>query len=435
MNASELSRQLLFYGYNEVTDYLKNSPLNRYIYKLFLQVLPQCNIDTPMVRLFNEIYYQCVRVNYDGTPGVEIEPRYIKEEEDWLNSTSAAQLVFCIVWVLLRLKRNQTFHEECFVSQIKPFVESGGFLDVAHTMYTELRYVNMEIPETFPTLTCPIDGIPKFEIHEDSDQFLELLRYTKAWKTVTSNYSHSVIEDLVRLYDRTEERLELIDRIQKSLPRDEIINQDGFFKDLVSRIKTGNFDPEDSFTGKHSSKSPHEPDENDDFRYNMALYKASSEEEIDVVGDLKQERDSLKARIEELQKSHEKELARMEAQYKAEIEKVRIERNKLAHEPAAVKEQIPATEPKGMTLTLSEIAAFVRERFSKSGADEICTMLYGKAAEHRCLDEDTFKLIDAIVPAVIERDKPHNKIDFTNAQQVNISPGQVINNISEEGKG
>lgn len=453
MNASELSRQLLFYGYSDVTDFLKNSPLNRYIYKMFLQVLPQCEIDTPMVLLFNEIYYQCVHVNYDGTPGVNVEKRYVTEAEEWLQSPSAAQLVFSIVWVLLRLKRSQTFHEECFISQITPYVEGGAFLDVARTMFTELRYVGMEVPDSFPTLTCPIDGIPKFEAIQDrtrslddiindsvekklglEQQFFELQEHSMAWMAVTCNYSHAVIENLVRLYDWTEERLELIDRIQKTLPRDEIINQDGFFKDLVSRIKTGNFDPEDSFTGKHTSKSYHEPDENDDYHYNMALYKASCEEDIDVVGDLKQERDHLKARIDELQKSHEMELARLEAQYKAEIDKVKKERNRLAHEPEVIKEQTPATEPKEMTLTLSEIAAFVRERFSKSGADEICTMLYGKAAEHRYLGEDTFKQIDAIVPAIIERDKPHTQIDIPTAHQVNIRPGQVINKTSEEEK-
>lgn len=70
MNASELSRQLLFYGYDEVTDYLKNSPLNRYIYKKFLTILPEYGITVPLVTMFNEIYYQCVRVNYDGMPGV-----------------------------------------------------------------------------------------------------------------------------------------------------------------------------------------------------------------------------------------------------------------------------------------------------------------------------------------------------------------------------
>ena len=40
MTPSGLHRQLLFYGYDEVTDFLKNSPLNRHIYKKYLDLLP-----------------------------------------------------------------------------------------------------------------------------------------------------------------------------------------------------------------------------------------------------------------------------------------------------------------------------------------------------------------------------------------------------------
>lgn len=54
MTPSGLHRQLLFYGYDEVTDFLKNSPLNRHIYMKYLDLLPERNIEVPMVRLFNE---------------------------------------------------------------------------------------------------------------------------------------------------------------------------------------------------------------------------------------------------------------------------------------------------------------------------------------------------------------------------------------------
>lgn len=448
MNASELSRQLLYYGYTELTDYLKNSPLNRYLYKQFLNIIPKYEIDVPMVQLFNEIYYQCVRLNYDGTPGVKIKQRYFEEELDWIQSKPAGNLIFVVVWAILKAKKKLTFQEDCFLSQMTPFIENNEMVEIGRTIYSELRYLEIEIPDPFPILTCPLDGIPKFEIVKErnrslddllnasvekklnlENQYFELQEHMQAWKTVTSDYSHSVIESYVHLYSSAEDQLGLIDRIQKTLPRDEIINLDGFFKDLVGKIKTGNFGLEDSYTCKRAAKPFREPDEQQDLEYSRALARASCEEEI--VDDLKEERDCLKAQIDELQKSHEMELAKMEAQFKAEIDKIKKERNKLAHEPETSQEQVSANGTKELTLTLSEITAFVKERFSKSGADEICTMLYGKAAEHGYLGDNTFKLIDGIVPAVIERDKPLHKVDISQANQVNINPQEVVNHFEE----
>ena len=128
------------------------------------------------------------------------------------------------------------------------------------------------------------------------------------------------------------------------------------------------------------------------------------------------------------------ELAKKDAQYKAEIDKIKKERNKLAHEPEVRKEQVSANEPKELMLTLTEIAAFVKERFSKSGANEICTLLYSKASEHDYFGEDTFKLIEGIIPAIIKRDKPQNNVDISNAGVVNINPQQAITQLKEEEK-
>ena len=79
MTASELNRKLLFFGQNDVTDFLRNSPLNRFLYKKLLGILSASGIGVPAVTLFNEMYYQCTRVNYDGMPGVDIGQRYWSE--------------------------------------------------------------------------------------------------------------------------------------------------------------------------------------------------------------------------------------------------------------------------------------------------------------------------------------------------------------------
>ena len=106
--------------------------------------------------------------------------------------------------------------------------------------------------------------------------------------------------------------------------------------------------------------------------------------------------------------------------------------NQLTYEPLTQNKE--KDDEKGLVLSLNEVAIHVKERFSKSGADEVCTMLYHMAIERGILEEDIFKLIDGIVPAVIQRDKPQQTVEIPHAGQVNINPQQVINRAKKDGE-
>ena len=123
MTASELRRKLLYCGHTDVTDYLKDSPLNRYIYKQLLELRPQYKIDTPILTILNEVYYQCVNIQNDRMPGIDVCERYLEEERKYLNSTDAVHLVFFIVRTFFRTrKENLSFEEECFWKQFSEHV-------------------------------------------------------------------------------------------------------------------------------------------------------------------------------------------------------------------------------------------------------------------------------------------------------------------------
>jgi hypothetical protein len=79
-----------------------------------------------------------------------------------------------------------------------------------------------------------------------------------------------------------------------------------------------------------------------------------------------------------------------------------------------------------LVFSLNDVAAHVKERFSKSAGEEICTMLYRFALEYGNLSEDTFKLIDSIMPAILKRDLPHQTFEFPNVSQFNNNPGTVV---------
>jgi hypothetical protein len=255
--ASELNRLLLFCGHSEMADFLTDSPLNRYLYKHFLNILPQHQIETPMVSLFNEIYYQAVRVDYDATPGVNIGDRYLRDTEVQLQSQPAAQLVYSVVWVLLHQKPTLSFNEECFLAQLKPIVLSSDFYDFADRLRVEMYSRQLLVPSTFPTITCPIDGLPNFILREEPDpdipnlvkvilhsddyqtEFRNWKAYSDAWIAVTGRFSHEAIERLVQLYKTPADQIRLVEMIQNACPREDLNNHIRYLSELIGRIRTG----------------------------------------------------------------------------------------------------------------------------------------------------------------------------------------------------
>ena len=147
----------------------------------------------------------------------------------------------------------------------------------------------------------------------------------------------------------------------------------------------------------------------------------------------KRECDALRNQLREQKKTHELEITRLEARYKAEINRLKMERNKLAQTPSSHQASLKS-DNKELKLCISEVAAHVKERFSKPGAEEVSTMLYHFAMIHDGLNKETFKLIDGIVPAVIQRDKPQQTVEIPHAGQVNINPQQVINRAKKDGE-
>lgn len=441
MTFSELNRKLLFHGQQEVTDYLRNSPLNRFLYKRLLGILAASGIEVPVVTLFNEIYYQCVRVNYDVDPGVDPERRYWAEEESWLHSSDGAQLVFCVVWALLSIKRERPFHEECFLSVLAPYLRNSAFCHFAEELALELHESTLSVPDRFPVMTCPVSEIvPEFSLTKEQDKsfwgyndpqraiLMDARQYT--WANVTCNYAHSVIEKYVRLYPDQDDQLKLIACMKEPLNPKMHPKELGFLKELSQRIETGSFDPEDHPLLPPTASPETDEEEADEQRFKLSLEGTEESRSLDLAKRYREERDTLRAQLEEMQKSHALELARLEAEYKAVTEDLLKENGKLIHWPSKKKPKpLPQANPGSnlLVFSLNDVAAHVKERFSKSAGEEICTMLYRFALEYGSLSEETFKLIDSIMPAILKRDLPHQTFEFPNVSQFNNNPGTVMN--------
>lgn len=270
MTSSELTRKLLFCGYDEATSYLNDSELNRYLYRKFLDIVPEHHIEVPIVTLFNEVYYQCVRVNYDGNPGFGIEYSYIAEEKRWLKSDEATQLVFATVLGLLAAKDEHTFGEECFMNGIAAYVKEGRFCDFANALYDAIKDTPISVPTEFRAMPCPASEIPILSIEQtrrfsnsahlllsmvENEGFMrqrnEWQAYNYAWIQVTDHYSHEMVKKYLELYPDPADKIQVIECIRMSLSIEDCGFYDGYFKRLEQEIKEQQKSQSVNISGEH----------------------------------------------------------------------------------------------------------------------------------------------------------------------------------------
>ena len=231
MNASALRRQLLYYGYSDINDYLKDSPFNCYIYNHLLQLWPTLGIRTPILTIFNEIYYQCVNVRYDRSPGIDIERRYYKEESEWLGSSQSAELVLCFVWGIMRHKYEWNFNDTCFTRAISPFIYNGRFFSTVHKPIEYMIKNDIVIPTGFKPMPCPTAELSLRLENDSQTDFIDL------WRGVTDDYNHNVIEWLVSNYKTSREQANLIQMIESSFLEDDFAIYGPFMKNLKAKYE------------------------------------------------------------------------------------------------------------------------------------------------------------------------------------------------------
>ena len=355
MDSSELHRKLLYSGYNDVTDYLNDSPVNRFIYKQMLDLMPKHHIEVPVLKLFNEIYYQCVRVQSDGNPGGDLSYRYLDEEETWLgrDSSHANMLVFCYVDVLVSRKVHPSFEEECFLKQLAPLIDGCEFIPAANDLRKYMVDNGINSPYKFRPMPCNLKDIPmRIDLeYRMSETVTDKLRKSLAlpeesspidfnpWRKVTDNFSTRAIVFYVRLYNKREDQMRLVERIELACTKQERKEREEFFTKLRLYIRSGGY-VNNSISYGHILR---------DF-----IYGATGEWQNDKeMKRLKDERNELRRQVDDLQKSFKSEKERLEAKYKAEIAELK-QRNAEADIIEEKKRDGSNTEKKEFVLTVSD---------------------------------------------------------------------------------
>ena len=402
---------MLFNGYSDVTDYLKNSPINRWIYKDLLTLLPAEGIEVPAVKVFREIYYQLVSIPLDKHPGVDIDKRYLDECSAWLSSATAANLVFCLVETLLKRKEELSFTEEVFLEQLQPLITGSKFKSVGKGLMDYMESVGIFTPGVIEPMPINVFDIP-YEYctsRRVEHSFLESIKMAlgfkvrksdetgNPWMVITDNFSFDRIEWFIKLYKTALEQESLLDLMQESCTESDLIHYAISIQDIRRLIQHGMYDP---------------------VAFRAAVGDTADEAADSLLGD------SVTAEVAD---SVTTEVA-------GDTLSGGVADDTLSGgvaDDSVTLGMLDDSATLGMLddlkLSVSEMIEIVKERFSKSGADEFYGMISNLAVKHGWMNESLWKMIDGIVPAVIERDKPRQTVRIPHAAQVNINPQRVIN--------
>ena len=429
MNASELHRKLFYCGYTDISAYLNDNPVNRYLYKQLIEVRQREAISVPILKIFNEVYYQCVKVQTDSHPGEEVQRRYLKDAEDWLGSKKTALMVVSIVWALLQRKYKMSFNDECFIDQITQSVKQGSYIVLANDLVSFMQSGDIYSPQEFKIMPCKVSDLPTDHSYIGDE----------TWRAVTENFTAPVIERLLTLYSNRSDQADLLNCIVGGMSYDEKQAHSEFIHRLREGVNAGNYLPHGNYFDNidNEEESPtveeivayqtagEDPVPDKDYMFTSGLSQYLDKVFDDRTEQYKQERDTYKYRFEEERKAHAADVARIDANYKAEIARLKALLDQQPQQETPAKKIEGKTEP---SFTIAEMVALVKERFSKSGADEVSSMFYSLAAEHQYLNGDVLKLINGIVPAVLQRDRQNQYFEMPNVQQFNNNPANVINN-------
>lgn len=441
MSVQSLRRNLLYCGYEDMTDYLKDSPLHRYIYKRLLEIRPRYAIETPIIRIFNEIYYQCLNAQSDRNPGLDIKERYFDEEVRWLGSYTAADLVMCFVWAFMKNKCELSFNDECFVDGLYPVISHSDFMGETNELADFIQRENIFLPYKFEPMPCPTTEMPEYHLvmeHNEVTGFEAFMmhlfggpkftRCVNPWQEVTDNYNHKVIEWLVLLYKSYEEQMNLARMIEDSFFEGDKEDHAAFMDRLKESIANGVY-LEEGMSKNHMRRVrvSVDPDEDYDRMFAAGYNQTMEEAENDKEEQYKQERDTLKYQLEQLKKNYESDLESIEAKYQKEIAVLKEDLAKQSDD--SYKEvTVKNTVPDELYMTINEIVSDAKEWFHESGASELTNMLYRYVKNHQYYtNDDLWEQIASIIPAIEKRTAPQQSISVNNADQVNINPHQVHN--------
>lgn len=352
-------------------------------------------------------------------------------------------MVFVFVWLMFKRKRTHTFNEDCFLEHLTPLVLSSDNSQRAEEMLKTMEEDDIKVPDRFAPMIYPAVGIPTLDQDETGAIVTtfanamarvlapdgEVPSSNNAWMDLTDNYSYPLMEKYVKLYPDTSNRLYLLERIEESVPKRLRKKHQDFFEGLRVHIETGQV--------VYKTLSDEEIGKNKDW-YEVTSFGVSdslnpyTNELQNLADQYKQERDEAKQQCEDQKYYYEMELSRLESEYLQMIRELEARLDTLPAIPQEGQQNYGDSSNQEMSFTVLEMAEFVKKQFDRAGGADFTNMFYQLARKYNHLDEDICRIVDGIVPAILQRNTLHQTLEFHDTNMVNINPQNVHNLRKEE---
>ena len=199
----KLPRALLWTDKTSMEDFLKE-PVNEKLYEYYLYIksstLNEDGLKRPL-KLFNEIYYQLTRFEYENDLNFDIE-RYIQDIKANIGSLHSSNFVLRIMYAFLAIRENNP-RISMFLLKI--------LSDRINNLYYRTSIIFL--PNKFLKERYVVDLAPKPCNTKDLDG--ELLR----WDEITNNFNSSSIKEVLNLWTSNEEKTSVLHMIEDAYMR------------------------------------------------------------------------------------------------------------------------------------------------------------------------------------------------------------------------
>ncbi len=197
----KLPRVLLWTDKNRLDEFFVE-PINRELYDFFLEIRSMSTRIGPMrgtLKMFNEIYYQMTRVEYENKLDVDID-RYVQDIKANMGMLNSDILVIKMIIAFLCLRNNNKDATNNFLKAAMN-THFNLFDEWSKKCLSKNRSYNHKfIVDLTP---CPRDI-------KDLDG--ELLR----WDEITNNFDPSSIKEVLKLWPSKDERIDVLRLIENS---------------------------------------------------------------------------------------------------------------------------------------------------------------------------------------------------------------------------